>query len=117
MARIDFYVKQSDQEPKFTATLRDAVTLEPTDIQGAEVRLKMRDPWGTDLKVDVAVDNLDDGTEELRGHVEYEWAAEDVDTSGLFLAELEASFVDKAETFPNDGYFRIAVVADLDPDA
>lgn len=37
----------------------------------------------------------------------------DTDASGLYNAEIEVTYSTKPETYPNDGYFTIHIVADL----
>ena len=48
------------------------------------------------------------------GTVSYQWVVGDLDTTGVYNAEWEVTFLDgKIATFPDDGYLTVNVVADL----
>lgn len=48
------------------------------------------------------------------GLVYYSWAVGDLDAAGIYKAEVEITWADgKKQTFPEDGYLEIIVLADV----
>lgn len=109
----EFTIKQGDRLPAFAAVVVDGDG-EPVDISaGATARFKMRPAAGGAVKVNAVATIVDDGSEELRGHVRYDWAALDTDTAGDFDAEVEVTSAGLALTFPNHGYQRVVITDDI----
>lgn len=113
----DVWVKRSDTSPVLALTLQDAAG-DAVNIADAVCRLNMREMRSHELLIDhETMQNMQAGTEEEPtnvGEVQYAWATDDLDTHGGYYAEVEVTFAGgKVETFPNDGYITVAVVADL----
>lgn len=108
------YMKQGDQLPVAAGRLLDGAG-NPVDISGgAQVRFKMRAVGSTGTpKVNAVAVIDDDGTEELRGLVHYDWLGTDTDTAGEFEAEFEVTSGGKVATFPNPGYQSIVITDDI----
>lgn len=105
----DFYIKEGDLLPKIEATLKDE-TDTAVDLTDSTVKFKMNAHNDPTAKVDAAA-TIDDA---LNGKVSYTWIAADTDTPGAYDAEFEVTFPStKVLTFPNNGYLKIQVVADL----
>jgi len=50
----------------------------------------------------------------LSGLVRYNWQAADTATVGSYQVEFEVTYADATvETFPNDGYIRVEIIADI----
>ena len=114
----DVWIKRNDTSPKLALTLQD-VNGAPVNISGATCRLYMREMRSTTLVVAGAtMDNLQtlEGEEIVNeGQVEYEWEVGDIPEAGGYYAEVEVTFAaGEIETFPNDGYIHVAVIADLE---
>ncbi len=101
-----FTIKRGDTSP----TLQYELSPTP-NLTGATVVLNMKTTSGTATITRAAVDVVGDATD---GIVEYEWISADTDTVGVYNAEFEVTYSNgKIETFPNDGYIRVKVYADL----
>jgi hypothetical protein len=109
----DFTIKTGDTYPPLGAVLDDDGT--PVDLTAADsVRLilKLESP-STVVEGAAAV------TSAAGGAVEYEWAAGDTDQAGEYQGEWEVTWdagstPPSVQTFPNDGYFSVEILADLD---
>jgi hypothetical protein len=112
----DVWLKDSDTSPIVRAVLRDGAD-NPVDLSGAQgVRFLMRRQRGGLVVNEAAtVDQVGDGTDGTKGYVHYAWGAGETVEAGGFLGEFEVTFADaQVETFPNDGYLKIAVLSDLE---
>lgn len=105
-----FFVKKDDRRNPLIVTCTDSLGV--VDLtSAASVRFVMRPVLGGEVKIDAAA-TLEDAA---AGKVRYDWADGDTDTADHFDAEFEVMFPDDEPlTFPNDGYVRVVVVADLD---
>ncbi len=84
------------------------------DISGFQtVKLYMRNVADGTKKIDgKTMTVLDENT----GNVKYEWDAEDVDTTGVYEAEIVVDYGTPGgkETFPSDGFKSIQIVDDIE---
>lgn len=82
------------------------------DLTGnTSVKFYMRNAETGNVKVDGGdMTVLDAGN----GRVEYEWDASDVDTAGVFEAEIVANFQDGDRTFPSNGFKSIKIESDIE---
>lgn len=97
----DFEMKQGDTLPKLEFTCTDANG--PVDISNATA-VDLHIVRGTDVVVNVACVNLDDGiTPSLKGRGEYEWDPSDTATIlGTYEFEIQVTYPGgKVLTFPN----------------
>lgn len=114
MVDTDFHIKQGDTSPAIKVQLSDenGTAIDITGYQ--EVSFHMADPDGSTVKVDDDTSGGVSVTDASAGKVKYEWSAGDTDTAGVYQAEWEVTYGDGTiETFPNSGYTRILVVAQL----
>lgn len=105
-----FFIKQNDRREALKRTLKDSAGA-AINLTGATVKFIMKTtPTGT-AKVNSAAVIVGPAVD---GVVQYNWAAGDTDTAGLFLGEFEVAFADATkQTFPNDGYIEVRVIAEL----
>lgn len=105
-----FIIKQNDRRESIKRTLKDSAVV-AINLTGATVKFIMKaTPTGT-AKVNAAAVVVGPAVD---GVVQYNWAAGDTDTAGLFLAEFEVTFADATKhSFPNDGYIEVRVIAEL----
>lgn len=109
----DFTIKQNDTYPPIPMTISDA--LGPIDLTGCTVEFWFKRPSTGDVFHGVAT-VLDQEVLENKGKVQYDWNDGDTDINGALLFEVRVIFANgKRMTLPNDGYFTVAVVNDLDP--
>lgn len=103
----DLTVKTGDTHPPITATLTDSAGA--VDLTTADsVRFVMKSGA-------TVVEGACTVTNAVAGEVEYDWAAGDTDVAGTYEVEFEVTWnVGEIETFPNDGYKEIELLADLD---
>ncbi|MEO1108247.1 MAG: hypothetical protein AAFX90_10025 [Pseudomonadota bacterium] len=102
-----FTIKRGDTSPgiKYQLTLASDQTL-----VGAGALFKMKG-----INDDTAKVNASATVDDVNNILTYDWDLVDTDTADIFEAEFEVTYADtKKETFPNDGYLQIEVVADLD---
>lgn len=115
MAVPDFAIKTGDTASSVSATLENSGGT-PVDIQAATVNFKMAPYSGGTLVVAGTAVNAQIGSGTATntvGDVVYQWAAAPA-TPGWFNAEFEVIFAGGSiQTFPNTGYFTIAVTDDL----
>ena len=106
----DFTIKQGDRLPEIYATLADADGA-PVDLTGASVRLHLASVSTGALTLDAAASVLNPPT---AGGVRYSWQDADTAADDDLRGEFQVTFSDgRVETFPNDDYFSVSVVADL----
>lgn len=104
-----FVIKQNDRREAIKRTLKDSAGVK-VNLTGATVKFIMKStPTGT-AKVNATALVMD----AVNGIVQYNWAVGDTDTMGTFLGEFEITFADATkQTFPNDGYIEVRVIAEL----
>lgn len=105
-----FGIKQGDTGPPFRARFRAAGR--PVDLTGATVRFRMgkRGSCGPPVLDAPAV-----VTDAALGLVEYHWTPTDTAERGVYHAELKATLADgRVISSPGIGFYRVAVVRDLD---
>lgn len=106
---MTFYIKQNDTSPAMLATLQDADG-NAINLTGASVRFHMRTIGSSQTTVDAAATVVTAAS----GIVRYAWDAADTATVGSYQAEFEVTYSDASiETFPNDGYIRVEIKADI----
>jgi hypothetical protein len=106
---MTFYIKQNDTSPAMLADLLDA-NGQPVDINGASVRFHMRPISSAQVKI-----SEDAVIVSQNGVVRYDWQTGDTDAIGSYKAEFQVTYGDGSiETFPNDGYIRVEIIAELD---
>jgi hypothetical protein len=92
---VDFQIPVDRVLPLLTATLSDDVGV--LNLAGAtEVRLQMRAPGSSTLKVDALADIVSAAA----GQVRYTWAAQDTDTVGMWIAWFEIETAGKTFAAP-----------------
>lgn len=114
----DFSIKAGDTVSRLQATLENSGGT-AVDIQSATVLFKLAAISGGTLLMNGTATNLQVGagtTDGSIGKVAYSWGTADTNNlgPGLFNAEWEVAFASGAvQTFPNSGYFTIAIGNDL----
>lgn len=109
MAQAVFNIKSGDRKPYLRATLRDANGV-AVSLGAATVRFIMRIDFSQPPKVNALAVVISPAG----GVVEYQWAAGDTDAPGEYRGEfLVEHATGLIETFPNDGYIRVAVLQRL----
>jgi len=104
-----FTIKQNDSSPAMLATLQDAGG-DAVSVNGGSVRFHMRPIGSTQVTIDQAAVIVTP----LSGLVRYNWQAGDTATVGSYQVEFEVTYADATvETFPNDGYVRVEIIADI----
>jgi hypothetical protein len=105
----EFYIKQNDTRPDLIVQLLDGSGDAVALPNGTEVKFFMRKNGRTAPKVNGVVSTIDDpGT----GKVRHSWLSSHTDEVGNYLGEFQVVFPDDSiETFPNDGYIDIQVMA------
>jgi hypothetical protein len=101
-----YTIKQDDTYPALVATLSDANG--PVDVTNAtSIRLLLKGATA-------AVSGVMTKVTASAGIVSYDWQAADTAVPGDYKGEIEVTWPGpKVETFPNDSYFTVTVVADL----
>jgi hypothetical protein len=105
----DFTTKRGDTRTALEATLkRNGVVVDLTDCI---VRFRMRAKNASTNKVDKIATVAADAT---TGVVLVPWETTDIDTADIYDGEFEVTFPSgKPESFPNDGYVTIEILADF----
>ncbi len=109
-----FTIKQGDSAPNLEAQLlnADATPIDLTAADGVNLIVKLKTAADTDPPL---FDKPCDITDAANGWVEYDWVVADTATIGVFNGEFEIDWgAAGLQTVPNDKYFDIVVVADLD---
>lgn len=103
------FMKQNDLKPYLVLKLLDGDVV--ADLTTAlAVRFLMRSPDGS-LKVNAPMTV----TDAVEGLVTYVWQLGDTNTLSNYKAEVEVMWPgSKPQTFPNNTYFVVAVIDDLD---
>ena len=108
MDSLAWLIKQGDLMPAYTATLR--VNEAPVPLDDADSITFLMVGQGTDETVTGEATVVEADT----GQVSYEWAAGDTDVVDLYRAEWRVDWGgNRIQTFPNEDYKSIRVVADL----
>ena len=110
----DWTMKKDDLLPLMELTLEDvdgAVDL--SGATSAKLKMILKDEMGSTPKIDTAV-AIDGDQVTNKGKVVYTWVDGDTDTPGTYLGEVEVLYGAKPLTFPNDSYYIIAIVDDVD---
>jgi len=102
--------KKGDDADPYKATLEDVDGA--VDLTGvSQVRFYMRNAATGNKKINGKQMTV---TDSANGKVKYEWDSEDVDETGLFEAEIVATFTDGDETFPSDDFKSIRINPDIE---
>lgn len=110
----DVTMKQHDTRPVLTRYLIQTVNgaTSPFDLTGVgSIGLLMRHTSA----LAVVVNGVASVVTVSSAYIAYKWATNDTATTGIYNAEYQVSYTDGGvETVPNDGYFSIEIVDDLD---
>ena len=104
----DFTLKRNDRLPALRVTCKQADGT-VFDLTGCTVAFHLRNQATGSTKVNSAATLVTAAS----GIVEYQWAAIDVDTAGLYHAEFEVTQSGKTITFPNNGHLVVEITEDL----
>ena len=100
-------ITQGDTLPALEYTIEDEDGT--VDLTGATVEIHLRpvdDTTTTTLTATIS--------DAASGEIEYEWAAEDTDTAGLYVAEFEVTFDDgSVRTYPIDRRLMVRIRSQL----
>jgi hypothetical protein len=108
----DFTFKRGDTYPFLKAQLKDG-TDTPVNLTGATVRLLLKTK---SQNPSLLVNQVCTVTDAVAGRVQYEWAEADTNTVNTLDGEFQVTWGDgEITTFPNEGFFEVAFVADLGP--
>jgi hypothetical protein len=129
----DFTIKTDDTRPEFAVVLKDQdgvmdlsgvascrliLKKTGTTVTGSCTTLTLTAAIAAGLASDTDPDTGDEWTVgELATEcvVRYPWEPADTSSAGEYEGEVELTYgVDLIETVPNDGYFTVAFVEDLD---
>lgn len=103
-----FIIKQNDTSPAIQAALKTP-NKQPVNLIGASVIFHMKDETGRVLVSNTAV-VVDDEA----GIVRYDWVDGDTSSDGICFGEFQVTYEDDTiETFPNDGYIKIKITAEI----
>lgn len=102
-----FTLKKGDRRPSITAQILDGAG-NPVNLGGgATAKFVMQMRGASQPKVDAAAVVVDPA----QGKLQYDWAASDVDTVGVYLAEFEVTLADgKKLTAPQTGYIHVVIM-------
>lgn len=106
---VDFKIKQGDTLESIFFTLKDA-TGTPVNLTNSSLKFHMKKQGSNTPKVDAAAAIVNAALGEGR----YDWVAGDTDTDGVYLAEVEVTFISgDIETFPNTKNLVIQIYPSL----
>lgn len=110
----DWTMKKNDLLPIWSVTLQDADgAVDLTGVSSVTLKMVLRDDMGATPKIDAAgVPDPDQVTN--KGKMTYTWVNGDTDTPGIYNAEVEALFGTDPLTFPNDSFYTILILDDVD---
>lgn len=104
--------KQNDTTPPYIVALKsvtDDVEATVDLTLATSAKFLMREAGGA-----VKVNGTATISDAANGEVTYTWGTADLDTAGVYDAEVQVTWTGGAiETFPNGGYNRIRVVDDI----
>lgn len=101
-------IKRRDTQTALQATLISP-SGQPANLTGASVRFIMVSSSGA-----VVVNRPAIILDALAGVVRHVWDAPETDVEGFYTGEFEVTGVDgRVQTYPNDGYLDIRIIADL----
>jgi hypothetical protein len=104
----DVTIKRGDRRNCIKAVLKDSSGL-PVNLANCSVVFRMA-PVGRKAIIDRAA-HIETA---VAGEVWFVWAAGETDTSGVYRAEFQVTYLDgKKETFPNDGYIGIRILDNI----
>lgn len=104
---IDITMGQGDTLPSLRTILR--LGADPVNLTGATVEFLFLPIGGGPSKGGLCVIN-----DPLTADVQYDWAAGDTASAGVYNAKFEATFPGgKKMSFPNRGYRRLEITADI----
>lgn len=109
-----FTIKQGDSAPNLSAQLlnADATPINLTTAVGVNLIVKVKGAATTDPPL---FDKPCTITNANQGRVEYDWVVADTASIGEYDGEFEIDWgAAGLQTVPNDKYFDIVIVADLD---
>lgn len=107
-----YQIKQGTTLPTLRVQLLDGAN-NPVNISTAtSVLFRMSRNPGTTPLIDASASNLDDGTEGLRGYVEYAWQAGDTDVPGNYVGEFIVDFGSASEGFPASSTGLVIAILD-----
>ena len=110
----DWIMKKNDLLPLMELTLEDADgAVDLSSATSAKLKIILKGDLGAAPKIDAAV-AIDGDQVTNKGKVTYTWVAGDTDTVGIYYGEVEVLYGTKPLTFPNDSYYIIAIVDDVD---
>lgn len=105
-----FTTKKGDTSNSLRCVLRD-VNGVAVNLTGATVKFSMQSWPAANLIINKVAATV---VNPLTGDVRYDWAALDVSTPGLYRSEIEVTYpTGKIETFPNNDYITVNILADL----
>jgi hypothetical protein len=103
----DYVLKAGDSWPPLAATLSDGSG--PVNLTTADSVRWIMKSGSTVVSGPCVV------ADAVNGRVAYAWDPGDTDTAGAYQGEFEVTWnVGEVETFPNDGYVSVQIIADLD---
>jgi hypothetical protein len=106
----DFVIRQDDTAPRLFADLTDG-NGNPVTVTGSTVRLHLH-PLTSELGVDLDLAAFVDP--DVANRVYYDWSADDTQYAGYYGGEWQVTYANtQIETFPNQGWFLVNVVAQL----
>lgn len=108
----DYTLKQDDTFPALTAILSDQVG--PVNLSAADsVKFFMKHSSGSPVVTGTCTVVTPQTGQDI-GKVTYDWVAADTATAGEYTAEWQVTWnVGDIETYPNDGYKTVLIVADI----
>src|SRR4051812_45924096 len=116
MPEPDFFIKTGDTGPRIQWTCENAFGT-AVDVSGATPLFKARPISGGTLTIagTATIDQVGAGTADgSLGQMHFNWPAGGFSTGGWYLGECEVTFTSgTVESFPNGGFFVIAVTEDL----